>query len=542
MSALIITGDVLTLDREQPRVQAVAIEDGVVAATGTPADVAAAVPAGTATRALPGTVVPGLIDSHVHMLWWGRERDRVSLTGVTSIAEITRRIAAFAAANPGRAWLEGSADIDARDLAEGRFPTHAELEAATGGRPLLLDRRSHDGLVNTTALQAAGIGAATQDPPGGVVERDALGEPTGFLIERPAVELVERAMPAVAEADRRRWLREIQPVFHAVGITSVVDPALAPGELDAYRALAEAGELTIRTTAMPLGDGEGHPQTVLAAFGDLDALRGGDVLRLGPAKLFLDGGGSLGTALLDEDWPTPGVSGASAGEADTGTDGYRGNQTTSTEGLRTWAAWAATARMGLGVHCVGTAAIELVLDAFEAAGPIAGLPFTLIHAYLWPTPAQMRRTRELGALVATQPPLQWSFGAGLVERFGAERIGEAHPIRAWLEAGVTVGAGSDGPGVPLAPLWAFWQLRRRTIAGSDEPVGPGQAVGAQAALELYTTGAAAVAVAPERGRLVPGAPADLAALSVDPLAATPEECRDGEALLTMVGGEVVYEA
>jgi predicted amidohydrolase YtcJ len=528
MSALIITGDVLTLDREQPRVQAVAIEDGVVAATGTPADVAAAVPAGTATRALPGTVVPGLIDSHVHMLWWGRERDRVSLTGVTSIAEITRRIAAFAAANPGRAWLEGSADIDARDLAEGRFPTHAELEAATGGRPLLLDRRSHDGLVNTSALRVAGIGAATPDPPGGVIERDAHGEPTGFLTERPAVELVERAMPAVAEADRLRWLREIQPVFHAAGITSVVDPALAPRELDAYRALAERGELTVRTTAMPLGDGEADPAAALAAFGDLDALRGGDVLRLGPAKLFLDGGGSLGTALLNEDWP--------------GRDGYRGNQTTSTEALRAWAAWTATARMGLGVHCVGTAAIGLVLDAVEAAGPTAGLPFTLIHAYLWPTPEQMRRTRELGVLVATQPALQWSFGAGLVERFGAERIAEAHPFRSWLEAGVTVGAGSDGPGVPLAPLWAFWQLRRRTISGSDEPVGPAQAVSAQAALGLYTTGAAAVAVAPERGRLVPGAPADLAALSVDPLAATPEECRDGEALLTMVGGEVVFEA
>ena len=164
MSALIVTGDILTLDPEHPRVQAVAIEDGVVAATGAATEVAAAVPAGTATRALPGTVVPGLIDSHVHMLWWGRERDRVSLAGVRSIAEITRRIADFAAANPGRGWLEGSADIDARDLAEGRFPTHAELEEATGGRPLLLDRRSHDGLVNTSALRVAGIGAADRGP------------------------------------------------------------------------------------------------------------------------------------------------------------------------------------------------------------------------------------------------------------------------------------------------------------------------------------------------------------------------------------------
>jgi predicted amidohydrolase YtcJ len=528
MTALIVTGDIVTLDPARPRATAAAIDDGRVAATGSPADAAAAVPTGTPTRALPGTVVPGLIDSHAHMLWWGRERDRVSLNGATSIAEITARIAGFAAENPGRPWLEGTADIDERDLAEGRFPTHAELEAATGGRPLLLDRRSHDGLVNTAALRAAGIGAATPDPPGGVIERDAAGEPTGFLTERPAVELVERAMPPVAEADRLRWLREIQPVFHAAGLTGVVDPALTPGELDAYRALHERGELSIRTTVMPLGDGEADPRTHLAGFGDLDALRGGDVLRLGPAKLFLDGGGSLGTALLDEDWP--------------GTDGYRGNQTTSTEGLFAWAAGLAAARMGLGVHCVGTAAIGLCLDAFAAAGDIAGLPFTLIHAYLWPTAEQMRRTRELGLLVATQPPLQWSFGPGLVERFGAERVGRAHPMRSWLQAGVTVGAGSDGPGVPLAPLFALWQMQRRTIAGGDAPVGPQEAVDARQALALYTTGAAAVAVAPERGRLAPGAPADLVALSVDPLAATPEECRDGEVLLTMVGGEPVYEA
>src|SRR5688572_3874990 len=100
MSALIVTGDIVTLDPAIPRVQAVAVEDGRVAAIGSRADVGAAVPGGTPVRALPGTVVPGLIDSHVHMLWWGRDRDRIQLAGVTSIAEMTRRIADFAAANP----------------------------------------------------------------------------------------------------------------------------------------------------------------------------------------------------------------------------------------------------------------------------------------------------------------------------------------------------------------------------------------------------------------------------------------------------------
>src|SRR5215211_4142062 len=117
MSAIIVAGDVVTLDPGMPRAEAVAIQDGRVAATGTRAEAAAAVPAGTPVRPLPGTIVPGLIDSHVHMLWWGRDADRVTLAGATSVADVVRRIAAFAAANPDRSWLEGSADIDARDLA-----------------------------------------------------------------------------------------------------------------------------------------------------------------------------------------------------------------------------------------------------------------------------------------------------------------------------------------------------------------------------------------------------------------------------------------
>jgi predicted amidohydrolase YtcJ len=256
------------------------------------------------------------------------------------------------------------------------------------------------------------------------------------------------------------------------------------------------------------------------------------VLRLGPIKLFLDGGGSLGTALLREPWP--------------GSDGYFGNQTTSTAALRAYASWAAAHGRGIGVHCVGGAAIDLALEAFAAADAerrIAGLGFTLIHAYLWPSAENMARARGLGVLVATQAPLQWAFGPGLIRRFGVEAVGRAHPFRSWLAAGVTVGGGSDGPDLEtLAPLFALWQLRRRTVQGRDEPVGAHEAVDARQALALYTTGAAAVALAPDRGRLAPGCVADLVALDVDPLTASPEACRDGHVLATMVGGKLAFDA
>jgi predicted amidohydrolase YtcJ len=531
---LIVCGDIITMDPARPRAAAVGIAGGRVTAVGDRGDAIAACPAGTPVLELAGCITPGLIDSHVHMLWTGRELDRLDLRGVASVGDVLERVRAYARARPGDGWLAGSIDVDPETLAEGRFPTRDELDAAAGGRPLFLDRRSHDALVNGAALRAAGIDGATPDPPGGVIERAADGTPTGVLIERPAAELAERMLPAPSAADRARWLADVQPAFLAAGITSVVDPALTPDELAAYVAAAQDGTLTVRTTAMPLGDGEVEPPAMAARFaGDgLDLARADDRLRIGPWKLFLDGGGSLGTALLREPWP--------------GTDGYTGNQTTSTDGLHAYARWAARTGAGLGVHCVGGAAIDLALDAFAAAdavAPIAGLGFTLIHAYLWPSPQNMARARDLGVLVATQPPLQWAFGPALVRRLGEDGAARAHPMRAWLDSGTIVGAGSDGPGsMPVDPLFAFWTMRARTIADRDAPLGADQAITAQEALMLYTTGAAAVAGAPDRGRLAAGAAGDLVALDVDPLSASPEACREGSVLATVSGGELVYDA
>jgi hypothetical protein len=480
-----------------------------------------------------------MIDSHVHMLWGGRDEERLDVSDARSLSELLARVCAYAREHDSLAWLAGSASLDAEDLSEGRFPTAAELDAATGGKPLFLSRRAHDAIVNAAALAAAGIDRDTPDPPGGVIEREANGSATGLLVERPGADLVERCLPPDTVEDRLRWLAAIQRRFLAAGITGVVDPALELDELLAYQAAEERGELIVRTTGMPLGDGEIPPAERAAAFEAAGVslswgARSGECWRIGPWKLFLDGGGSLGTALLHEPWP--------------GTEDYYGNQTTSTEGLHAYARWAAQTGAGLGVHAVGSAAIDLVLDAFVDAAsvrPLAGLGFTLIHAYLWPSASQMARVRDLDVLVATQSPLQWGFGPGLVRRFGEAAIGRAHPMRSWLASGAIIGGGSDGPagpgGPPVDPLWAFWQMRTRSIADRGDPVGIEEAIDAEQALALYTTGAAEVALAPDRGRLAPGCAADLVALDVDPLRASAEACRDGGVLVTVVGGEVVFD-
>jgi predicted amidohydrolase YtcJ len=536
-SSLVVVGDLVTLAPAQPRAQALAITDGRIVAVGDRDAAQSAVDPGTPVIELAGTGVPGFVDSHVHMLWGGRDLERIDVSDVGSVRELVQAVQAYATANPQLEWLAGSAAVDRETLAEGRFPTLAELDAAAGGRPLFLDRRAHDAFANSEALRRAGITDATPDPVGGVIERDGAGAATGFLVERPAAELVERAMPEPTDADRARWLEAIQRDFLRWGITSCVDPALTPVEMLAYQAAADDGRLTVRTTIMPLGDGEVDPAEMAATFtaAGVDLGRYDDVLRAGPWKLFLDGGGSLGTALLYEPWP--------------GTDGYLGNQTTSTEGLFAYARHGAASGMGLGVHCVGSAAIDLCLDAYAAATehadrPLGELGFHLIHAYLWPSAAAMARTRELGVLVASQAPLQWDFGPALVRHFGVEGAGRAHPFRSWLDAGCTVGGGSDGPGgeTRISPLFGMWQMRTRMIRGVDEPVGLQEAVTAQEALMLYTSGAATVSRAGDRGRLVPGAPADLLELDVDPLSADAGALREASVRRTMVGGEVVFEA
>ncbi len=259
---------------------------------------------------------------------------------------------------------------------------------------------------------------------------------------------------------------------------------------------------------------------------------GDERLRVGSVKVFFDGGGSLGTALLREPWP-----GAEAG--------YYGNQTVPTEVLEEVARDCAELGWSLAVHTVGGGAIDLVLGTFDRVDrerSIRDLRFSLVHAYLWPSAANITAAARLGVVVATQPPMQYSFAPGLIRRFDAERVGHATPLRSWLDGGVRVAGGSDGPGIPHQPLLGMWSAITRRVEGLDEPVGLAEGVTPEEALALYTTGAAVAAFSDhECGAFQPGMLADWAALSVDPLTARPDELRQTAVLQTAVGGAVVHE-
>ncbi|OJU85878.1 MAG: hypothetical protein BGO11_00845 [Solirubrobacterales bacterium 70-9] len=444
-SPQVIVGNVITMDPERPRAEAFAVDAGTVVAVGTEAEARAALPTAPVHAPEAAAIVPGLIDSHLHMQWAG-----------------LKLLEAFGEAGP------------------------PSLAAAF------------------TALEADG--------------RHWNGDADPTLAERLAA------------------LRLIQPVLHGVGMVGVVDPAVVPAEMSAYVAAHNRGELTMRVVPMPHPDLTGGADPAIAALDGIGARTGlGDeTLRLGGVKVYFDGEGKNSTALRREPWP----------EKADDPDG-RGWQRLPNEEFRKLSAWCAREGWSMGVHVVGGAGIDGVLDAWLAVDketPLAGLGFTLIHAYLEPSPANMELAAKLGVLVAAQPSIHWNNGVNLEARLGPGAR-EINPMAAWIDAGVAVGGGSDGPYFPMDPRLGLWQARTREVAGGDEPQAPELVLDAAAALALYTTGSAAVSLAAgRRGALTPGQAADWVALSVDPLLADPAAVRKMTAVETAVGGTTVHTA
>jgi predicted amidohydrolase YtcJ len=466
------------------------------------------------------------------MFWTGIQSRIVDLSRAASIADIQARVRDYAARHPQAGWIVSGEGWHVANLKEQRYPTRQELDAACADRPVYLPRVGHAAVANSKALAIAGIGRDTPEPAGGRIERDAAGEPTGQLLELPAFQPVAAHVPSLSHEDRLASLEDIQKTYHAVGITGIIDPGVNTETLGVYQDLWGAGRLTMRSVVMPLADSARPPDEVMASLKAWGVRTGfGDSrLRLGGIKLFVDGGASLGTALMREPHPDERCN--------------CGIQVTSTDMLRRIAHFCADRRWSLGVHVVGGKAIDLALEVFDEVDrhhSIRDLRFCLIHAYLWPSERNIATAKRLGVVVATQPSMQYTFGPILVKRFGAALMAKATPIRDWLDGGVVVGGGSDSPITPFSPLLGLWQATTRRIEGSGEAIGREEVITAEEALALYTRNGAYLSFAEhERGMLRPGMLADWIALSVDPLTADPDQVHEARVRMTAVGGAVVH--
>lgn len=531
----LVLGNIRTMDPARPVADAMAVIGGRIAAIGTCEEASAACGKDfTVLHYEGGAILPGFIDTHNHMLWTAMQKRQADLGDCRSIAEILQVISEFAKAHPEHPWIVSGSGWHVDNLAEGRYPTRQELDQVCSDRPVYLPRVGHAAAVNTLALRLAGIDQDTADPPGGRIERDADGDATGLLNEPPASDLVGRLVPPMDPNERLEALRDIQAIYHAAGITGVIDPGLFREDFAVYEELHRQGGLTVRTIAMPRAVtdlGEDHMVEDLAAW-NAKTGDGDDWLRLGGVKVFIDGGASLATSLMREPYPDERCN--------------CGIQVTHTPTFHRLVEYCAGNGWSMGVHAVGGKAIDIVMSVFadvDQKTPLKDLRYHIIHAYLWPSAENIAAAARMGIGVATQASMQFQFAPLLVKRMGAEAVGRATPIRDWMDAGVVVGGGSDSPVTPYPPLLGIWHAITRWVDALALVLGRDQSISAQQALEMYTRNGAWLSFAEgHRGVLREGMQADWVALSVDPVKCPPEEIRGARVRATAVGGRLVYQS
>jgi predicted amidohydrolase YtcJ len=453
-------------------------------------------------------VVPGFNDAHVHFPTWSVAQRQVRLEDVHSRDEAVARVAeALPGVAPG-AWLRG---LGWRDAAWTDPPSRAALDEVAPDTPVALMAKDYHSLwVNSAALARAG---GDLEAPGGVVERDEQGEPTGVLREAAAWQFRDRyVLPSLDEmvAASREGLR----LAASRGVTAIHDKDGWLGAFEVFQRLRERDELTLRVWQSLPADRLPHLRAIglRSGFGD-------ELLRLGYLKVFMDGTlGSATARLLDGS----------------------GVEITSREGLEAIVREAAAAGWPVGVHAIGDAANRAALDAFEASADAwrpLGLRQRIEHAQLLDR-AELPRFAAVGVSASVQ------FSHAPSDRDLADRVWEGHPgayaYGSLLDAGARLANGSDAPVEELDPLRGIVAGVLRTL--DDRPAWrPEQAVTVEEALRATCVEPAWLARDEgRRGTLVPGMLADLVVLDRDPFACPPEDLPEVRVLATMVAGRFTH--
>ena len=448
-----------------------------------------------------GTVMPGLIDAHGHLMGLGFSLLQADLVGTRSKEAIVDRLKDKSAGLNEGDWLLGRG-WDQNDWAGQAFPAAADLDAAFPDRPVWLKRvDGHAGWANSAALRAAGIDARTADPEGGRLLRDEQGQPSGVLVDA-AMDLIETHIPKPDIALRRRALRLALATASKAGLTGVHDAGVSRENLALYRELADDQALPLRVYAMADGDSDALRQLCREGLYAHPSGR----LSMRAVKLYADGAlGSRGAALLADYSDEP---------------GNRGLLIQSPEHLREIIDKAAACGVQPAVHAIGDRANREVLDAYAAltAKQRQALRPRIEHAQVVAMD-DIPRFAELGVIASMQPTHATSDMPWAGDRVGAERLRGAYAWRRYLDRATHMAFGSDFPVENVEPIPGLYAaITRQDAEGSPEGGWlPDQRLTLVEALDAFTRGAAYAGFAEnEVGTLEPGMRADFIVLSMDP--------------------------
>lgn len=472
-------------------------------------------------------VMPGMIDSHGHVMGIGLGALSLDLMQTGSLAEAQAAVRTYAETFPGRPWLLGRG-WNQEIWGLGRFPTAAELDIVESERPVWMARvDGHAGWANSAALRVAGITNDTPDPVGGRIERDATGNATGVLVDA-AMDLVESQIPPPRGSDLDAAFSQTQQLLVARGVTAMADMGTTIQDWQTFRRAGDTGNLYIRIMSY----GAGIDQTVLIGGTGPSEWLYDDRLRLNGVKIYLDGAlGSRG-AVLKEDY---------ADDA-----GNRGLPLMTPAQLRNALTRAAVDGYQPAIHAIGDGANAEALRAIGDVAPTypGDRRWRIEHAQIV-DPADLPKFGEHGIVGSMQPVHQTSDRTMAEARLGPDRLDGAYAWRSIQAAGAPLAFGSDAP-VELPDPWAGLAVAISREDADGQPFGgwrPEETVNRGQALAAYTSGGAYAGFADGRfGRLAVGERADFIVIDRDPMVSSPADIRETRVLETWIGGRKVYDS
>jgi predicted amidohydrolase YtcJ len=548
----ILTGTHLRANDASPTpatVTAVAIANGKILAVGNDAELLKLKGPKTQVIDLHGAfAMPGFNDAHTHIGEAGRQKLSVNLVGVHSLAEMQQRIAAYVAtAQPGT-WIQGGG-WDHTLWPDNKLPSRTDLDQVTAGHPALLRRvDGHMSVANSAALAAANITAATPDPVGAKIDRDASGNPTGILREAGAFALVAAKIPPPTLEQRRHALTVAIGDIIANGVTTVQDNS----DWDDFLALEELEH----TNKLPIRVGEWMDfNRPIEALKQRRASHPSDDLRLHLTQLkgYMDGSLGSRTAAMEEPYSDdPGNSGLPRYTQDK---------------LNQMAAERAAAGFQLGFHAIGDRANSMALNAFGMADQVANLPpsppepgldanivtkperghppaaalrFRVEHAQVL-LPSDFERFEKEGVIASMQPSHLLTDMKWATDRLGPDRITYAYAWRSFLDHNVVLAFGTDYPVELINPFRGLYAAVTRQNEAGTQTFEPQEKISLNEAIYAYTQASAFGEFREKvKGRLEPGFLADLIVLDRDITTAMPQQLLHTKVLRTVVNGETVY--
>ena len=515
--------NVITVDPQNPRAQAVAIRDGKFVGIGSNDDIEGLI--GPTTRVVEAsglTIIPGLIDAHIHVLSSGIRHVMAADCDQRSIAAIQSELRSrVKRASPGD-WIEGF-KFDDTKTTERRFLNRHDLDAVSTDLPILVSHRAgHVYYLNSKALELSGYDDKSADPPGGRLGRDPNAGALDGVVYETAIEPIRDLLPQVTPEVRREGLRTICDMLTASGLTSVHDAMVSNDQLDTYSEGRDNGDLSLRVY-------------MLAARTHFPALRdaglrtgfGDDRLRLGGIKMVSDGAIAARTAYMSEPY---------IGTCDHGILAMTQDEITES------ALEIHRAGFQVCIHANGDLAIESVLNAYEQAQTEHPRPdprHRIEHCTLV-NPDLLSKMNRLGT-IATPFCTYVYYHGEKIEFYGEDRLEWMFAQRSFIDSGVVSTGATDYPPGPYEPLMGIQSCVTRTDM-NGKLWGPGQRISVVEALRLYTlNGAYASFDESKKGSIEAGKLADMVVLAEDITSVDPYTIKDIPIVETVIGGETAYQ-